>query len=524
MPKFLPVFFLLFIGGLFPVDALGQSGFLFHVEDPIYLAIGQLQNRGLLLDLNPTALPYSESEVLRALERIDRSQLDRTEAARVAEIERRFTTKAMRSDLATVGLRFFPGVRMSNNSRLDPLRYLREGDDHVFDYAALQLRFAVGRFASALAIRHDLFYDRDPDGLDSALRWRSRTEDSYLRYDGHIFGFELGRFSRHWGLSGQAAPLVSSNPRSYDQIGFRIGGDRLSVRALLGELDSITADGRFTGVAGDDSVAVGSERRYLAVHRLDWRPNSHTQIYFLQSTLYSGSNAGLSLKYLNPFHSVIFALDSVPKNEENNGFVGMGVWYQSGTTTLHFQGIVDDVDVLNLSEPMSFVLTGSATFARLSANLDVRVGGEAVASRAYNTAQAEGRYLYLLRGLGTQFSDYVSLFAQADFSAVNWIPELTISPRVDLLLQGEGDIRNPFPGNDSDADAILTGTVERTIRGALRIMYEPEPWVFLRVDAGINSLSNAGNIEGASAAKFLALLEVGFRFSIDHSFSLDFTR
>ncbi|MCH8247125.1 MAG: hypothetical protein IH951_12040 [Bacteroidetes bacterium] len=500
----------------------GQSSHPLPVENGIYVAIQRLQNRGYLLELNPTALPYTEDEVRAALASLSAPDLDKAERVWLRQIEGRLSRVVPARHESIVGVRLLPGIRATNNGRLDALRYRSGADNHVFQNILLQFRFASNRIASALAVRHDLYYDRDPDGLDTVLRWMSRTEDSYLRFEGKIFGLVIGRFSRHWGLYGQPSTMLSSNPRSYDQLGFRIGGSRLSIRSILGELDSITTDGRFTGVAGDDSVKVGSERRYVAYHRLDWRPTRNFVVTFMQSTLYSGANSGLSLKYLNPFHSVIFALDSLPKNDENNGIVGMGLWYRSSKAVFHFQGILDDVDVLNLSEPISFAITGSVTFPRVASLLDLTFGGEAIASRTYNTIQPEGRYIYLLRGLAAQFSDYIAINAQVDYHAFSWAPGLLLSPRIDVLWQGERDIRQAYPTNDDDIKTILTGTIERTIRAALRMRYEPTEWMFISVDAGINNLTNAFNVAGKSLMKIIGVVEVGLTLSIDRAFNMEF--
>ncbi len=522
MSSYRKAFFCLICFGLISSVSSGQSSHPLPVEDGIHVAIQRLQNRGYLLELNPTAFPYTEGEVRAALLGLSAADLDEAERAWLRQIEGRLSSTRPASHESVVGVRLLPGIRATNNGRLDALRYLPGADNHIFQNILLQFRFASGRIASAMAVRQDLYYDRDPDGLDAALRWLSRTEDSYLRFEGKLIGLVIGRFSRHWGLYGQPSTLLSSNPRSYDQLGFRIGGSRLSIRSILGELDSITSDGRFTGAAGDDSVKVGSERRYVAYHRLDWRPTRNFVVTFMQSTLYSGANSGISFKYLNPFHSVIFALDSLPKNDENNGIVGMGLWYRSPKAVFHFQGIVDDVDVLNLDEPMSYAVTGSVTFPRVMSLLDVTFGGEAIASRTYNTLQPEGRYIYLLRGLATQFSDYVAINAQADYHAFSWAPGLLLSPRIDVLWQGGSDIRQTFPGNNDDLETILTGTVERTIRAALRMRYEPTPWAFITVDGGINSISNTLNVPGKSLTKFIAVVEFGLRFSFDYAFDIEF--
>ena len=92
----------------------------------------------------------------------------------------------------------------------------------------------------------------------------------------------------------------------------------------------------------DDSVRVGNKRRYLAAHRWDWRPSRNFMLSAMESVLYSGSNAGLSLKYLNPLHPFTFVVDNRPKNEENNGFVTGLLWAQFKRLTVHAQMMVDD--------------------------------------------------------------------------------------------------------------------------------------------------------------------------------------
>ena len=500
---------------------IAQRGHIVPVEDPIYESVRALQERGYLLELNPVDLPYTEGRLRSSLEKIDRRKLSEVERYMVGLLETGLSSTAGESQ-AVIGFRLRPGFRVTNNGRLDPVRYLSDIDARIFQYVGFQTRLQTGPFSAAVGFRHDRYYDRDPDGLDTALRWLMRSENGYIRYDGKWISTEFGRFSRQWGLWGESATLISSNPRSYDHLGLRLGGDRLSIRTILGELDSITGDGRFSGTAGDDSVRTGSERRYIAAHRVDWRPDKNWVISILHATLYSGPNSGISLKYANPMHPVIFALDNKPKNDENNGFLGFSVWTHTKKVVLHVQGTLDDADILNLNEPASFSFSAYAGFPRILETVDASSGFTAVASRAYNTHQPEGRYIYLLRGLATQFSDYVSLYGSLKWYAHRWVHGLTITPRIDILWQGEADIRDPFPGNGSNVGTILTGSVERTLRTALQLAYDPDPRFFVRLDAGMNFISGADHESGAGRTKFIAVLEFGFRLSTDRLFRLDF--
>ncbi len=496
--------------------ARAQSNRLIPLDDPAYRYIERLQRRGRLLELHPTALPYRYGEVAAALRSVDRGALSPVEAAWVAQLDARFRERPLSPDEAVLGVQLGGGGSAANTRRLDGLRPLGK-EAHAFENVFAQVFVEKGPFVAQLGARHDLYYHRDPDGLDAVRRLAARSEESYAGAHTPFASVYLGRFANHWGLPGGPGVVLSDNPRSYDQLNLRLGGPRLSLRSLLGELDSITADGRYTGIAGDDSVRA-SERRFFAAHRFDWRPTPNLVLSLMESAIYSGGNSGVSLKYLNPANPFFFVVDNRPKNDENNGAVAGLIWLHAGRLTLHGQLMFDDFDVLNGQEPASFAMTGSLVYA---ARPDVDLGGglDVVAARTYNTIQPEGRFLYLLRGLATQFSDYVHAHAFADLYLV---PGLTLTPRLDVLAQGERDIRQPFPAKDSDVPTILTGAVERTVRTSARLFFQRDPRWWIRLDLGVNVTKNKGAVEGADETRFVGLAAFGVRLTFDRNFKLRF--
>lgn len=501
---------LMVLGGVLESRAQGHR--LLPIGDRAYEYLTRLQRRGHLRELHPTALPYRYAEVGAALARLDRAGLDPAEVRWVTLLEQMLalphdTTRAQ------IGGSLAAGLAASSNRRLHPLRFLEAGT-WVYPNAALHLFLEQRRTVAEMGLRFDTWYDRDPDGLDAVKRIMTRSDHSYLGFAGGLATVYLGRFRNHWGQHGTAAPVVSENPRSYDQLHLRLGGERLALYSLLGELDSITGDGRFTGEAGDDSVRSGSERRYLAAHRLDWRPTRNLGLTLLEATLYSGPNSGPSLRYLNPLHPVVIELDNRPKNDENNGLVAAMLWAQTGAFTLYGQLMVDDFDFLNGTEPTSFAFSGSLYRAGRRADLGLTV--EAVAARTYNALQPEGRYHYLLRGLGTQFNDYVALGLHADLYAV---PGLILTPRLDWLLQGAGTWQQPFP--PSDVGAILTGTVARTVRASVQGLYQPDPRWWIRFDAGPSLLYDTNHVAGQRQTRWIGQLEVGARLSLNRAYRLE---
>lgn len=410
------------------------------------------------------------------------------------------------------------GLRTAAGERLDVLRPSAatnptlEAGLSYFPNAGLHGYVERGRVVAKAGGRFDLYYQDDPDGLDAANRLISRNDETYVGYDGPFASVYLGRIGRHWATNAHESTMLSRNAVSFDQIAFRIGGGKLSWSGLLGELDSATSDGRFTGTAGADSIS-GSIRRYLSVHRVDWRPSKKFGLSIMESSLYSSSSSGVSLKFLNPLLLHFLSVDGRPKNDENNGLVAGMVWAQFNRWSLSGQLMLDDFDFLGeTGEPASLAVSGSFIYAGLAA-ADLGASATAVSARAYNTHQPEGRYVYLNRGLATQWSDFIHVSAFAALYFDRLIPGLTASPKIDILLRGESDLRMPYP--NSSTGFILDGTTERTIRPGIELMLQTHRSWWIRVDAGPNLIANLEHRDGFDRTRWSFLAEFGARIRLD---------
>lgn len=493
----LPLFLLLVLHSMGPVAA--QPSLFIPPDDPLYADIQSAIYRGYLADLNPTARPYTYGEVLRALPHDLRGSklLQRIEAgvSRFAASE-------------GVGYTGRAGGRLTTNGRIETDR-VRDGGHWLFPYLESGLHWMDGPIVARAAFRFDRYWDLDPDGLDSVLRAYMRNDQTYVGFAGQRGSIHLGRIGTRWG--NRSALILSDNARSFDALHLRLGTRKTSFRSVIGELDSITGDGRFTGTAGDDSVSSGSERRWLAAHRFDWRPRPGLQISVQEAVLFSGAQSGLSLKYLNPTQFMILAVDNRPKNEENNGMVAATVWAQTGPWTIESQIMFDDFDLLLGDEEASFAFSLDVNRV-LGPTLMAFARTEVIASRTYNTFQPEGRWTYLDRGIATQFSDYVvgEIGGSWDLPSHG----LRIDPYALLILQGERDLRDPYRFDDS-FETILVGVVERSMRAAARIRYERPRLGYVSLDLGVNRVTNEGHVEGVSRTLPVASLEVGLRWSIN---------
>ncbi|NND70647.1 MAG: hypothetical protein HKN43_03625 [Rhodothermales bacterium] len=498
----------------------GQDHRILDLDDHRYTHIQRLQERGHLLDLNPTALPYTYGEVAAAAESVDSNALSPAERRWLSLILDDSKDSVPEDHVLLFG-EAGGGLNLTNSKRLDVVRPV---DDDLEAFQRLYVKAAAvrGRWVGQVGLVHDGYYDRDPDGLDSALRAQSRAENGYLGFQMDPVAIYLGRFSNHWGTAAQNGLAVSNNARAYDQINLRFGGSKYSFRSFYAELDAITGDGRFTGTAGADSVSSGLERRFLFAHRFDIRPNENLTLSIMESILISGASTGFSLRFLNPFTAVGLENDNVPKNDENNALLGLMLWARIGTTTIHSQVIMDDLDVLNLgSERTSVAGTAYLRHAFRARPLDIGLSSTVVASRTYNTHQPEGQYVYLLRGLALQYNDFAHISAELNWFADSVLPGLVVSPRLHLLKQGEQRITATFPKSGDNVETLLSGIVETTRRASLVVEFQPNRYWWISVDAGMNSVGNAGHIEGATDSRFSGLMSFGIRIPIRGSDVLD---
>jgi len=509
-----------------PGSASGQSHRIVPLDHWAYEYIQRLQRRGHLLDLHPTALPYREGEIRAAVEGLRRRRLSSLEREWASALRREFVDveaaprrrvrkRAPKRATAIGGGELEAGLRASNSDRLDALRYL-DGDDatltagdlNLHPNAAGRLFLEYGPAIAQIGLAFDTYYRDDPDGLDAANRLIVRNEHSYLGIDTRYASLYLGRIRHHWAPSDDDALLLSSNAVDFDQLHLRLGGKRLSVRSVLGELDAMTADGRYTGTAGADSIDA-SIRRFVSAHRFDWRPGRRVAISIMESTLYSSSTSGLSLKFLNPLNLHAFAVDGRPKNDENNGLLAGMIWFQAHRLTVQGQLLLDDVDLLGQTgEPLSAAISGSLIYAGWP-SLDIGGRLAAVTARAYNTHQPEGRYIHLLRGLATQFSDYVTISGFATHYRRIQRLDAALTPRLDVLWQGERDIRDPYPHRDENVDVILTGQTERLIRPAVELRLQTGRHWWMNLDAGV-LFSDVGD----QAARFTFLASLRARIGV----------
>jgi len=503
----------------------GQDNRFINTQSWQYEYIKRLQQRGYMLQLNPTDLPYARKDIKAALSSIAQQSLGPKEQRWVDLLAKRFAERPLNVDSMRVGGYIAGGARKSSSGRLNVVDPGSEAKP-ILPRAEFRSYLEWKNWIGQAGLTFDWFYDQDPVGLDQGRRLYMRSEEAYLGYNSKRVDLYVGRFDNHWSLFGRQGGFLTDNPRSFDQIQFTFGSSTLSFSSILGEMDNMSSDSTFTG----RSYELGAFRRYLFLHRLDWSPVPNLKLSFIEGEMYFSQTASIQMRNLLPLHFLFFESYNKPMNNNSNFMIGGSIWYQTGPLTLFVQGMIDDLVVEDRDElqegnnliPTTYTINSSVTVSDVANSFDLGLEADLVGANAYRSNRYQDQWTYAQRGLATNFSDYIRTKASATFYP-SWLEGLTVEPGLTLYWKGTEDLRDLRTSTEPDGSqipAILAGTVERTVRPSLELRYQPMGatlfgasndmrfnW-WLDADVGVNVVENHDNIAGASETEFVGLFKV----------------
>lgn len=550
--------FFVWMGMVLAVSGVAQaqqdSRVLSLYDRQSYEYIQQLQDRGHLLELHPTDMPYRYDELHEALEGVTEYEFSGVQAQWIRHLRDRIGLNA--SEKPVLDLRGGSYLQV-NNSERDHM--YRPSDDIAYVWPMIELAPGIryqGWVVQAHA-RFEYYEDRNIDGLDAVNRFWVRNEETYVGYSNEFLEVYGGRALNHWGVYGQSSGLVSDHSVTYDQVKINVGTKHLQLSSVMGYLDNLKSDDVFNGDTRWDPLSV---KRYLFAKRLDWRPREHLMFSYRESLIFSGWDAVPQPKYMLPGYIGFFQADNAPQNDFINYLTGIAFWGQFGggrvhgdgfaksgaksgaksqsssqnILTLHTEVIIDDViffrERRGIDERSNFNVFFNAAYALSQRPLTLQLNAEMVSSQSYNTDQAQGRYLYLGRGIATQFNDYVFGEFRTQLFLDGKLQGLRVSPYLGGLLQGEQVIDKEFIGSpltqkDKDPDElepvpdfVLSGVVQETFRAGVEwVYYSPaergwkKGW-WLRGDVGLNVMRNLGNVVGNDQTRPVGMIELGVQF------------
>jgi hypothetical protein len=507
-----------------------QQNRLVNTHSWQYEYIQRLQQRGFMLELNPTDLPYSEGDIRQALVGVAEEDLNRKEKRWYTILWKRFAKRPINVDSMRVGGLFSAGARHSSSERLNVDNPLGEGED-ILPRGKLNSYLEWKNWIGQAGVTFDWFYDIDPDGLDTVNRLYIRSEEAYFGYNSKMVDIYVGRFDNHWSLYDRQGAFLTDNPRSFDQIQLKFGNSKLSFSSIYGEMDSMSPDSTFTG----RSYRPGAVRRYLFLHRLDWSPVPNLKLSFIEGEMYFSETAGISMRNLLPLHFLFFESHNAPMNNNSNLLLGGSIWYQTGRLTLYTQFMLDDFMYKYREEaresndfiPVTYTINSSATVTDIGNSFDLGLEADLVSSNSYRSNRYQDQWTYAQRGLATNFSDYIRTKAYATFYP-EWMEGVKVEPAVTLYYKGTEDLRDLRTSTEPDGSqipGILAGTVERTVRPSLNLRYQPMGTTvfdpkhdirfnfWLDADMGVNFTDNYNNIAGATNRRFIGLFRLFGQFT-----------
>lgn len=472
---------------------------------------------GKFQKLNPTKLPYKESDIYKELKALNYDELTKIEKIWFEQLAKEIGySKFEEHRDYIIDPVFLGGSEFNNTRRKNSYRPIGS-DLHAWPYAELGFYADYKNITVNNNIRFDLYYEFDPDGLDPTQRLYMRNENSYISYKAKYIDVLFGRVENQWGMYNGGATFISDNALPFDQLNYTIGTERFSFTSVTGVLDNIETP----EAVGNDPIA---KRRFIALKRIDWKVNNALTLTFKESNLYSGLNANLEPRVMIP-SAVFFFLEEVQRNNIENLMIGGSIFYKKNNFSLFLDVMLDDLITKRvergITEKNNFSFVLNSTYLQKNRLIQYNLDFELYTYQAYNTDQIEGRYLYYGRGLASQFNDYIFTQFKLDYFADLKLKGLRLSPYVGMLNQGEQVIDQTFQStyeNGDELEYVLTGTVENTYRFGLNLHYYFKNNLWFRSDLGYNIIKNAANLRGNNKSQFNGMAELGFRISLANHF------
>jgi hypothetical protein len=470
-----------------------------------YEYIQRLRTRGYLDNLVPIAQPYRRHEVARGLVGIDPDTMPRPVADWIRLLQAEFKREIERirgAEVPSWGIPVTADVRASSSQRTDPLRPI--GDADVWGRYTAGAWVEQGIFSSEVRLSGDQQLESDPDAPIDQGRL-GQVDNGCLSLSFSFADVWFGRLKHNWTTLGTRSLFVSDIPTAYPALSFEIRVGRFALRALTGELETLT-----------DSEG-NRHKRYLSAARLEYRTKDF--VASLGDGILFASTSGFMLRFLNPLEGAFLQVATgfpgeEPKETVENAMLDAQLWFRLfGRLEFSGEGLLDDIDIDAASGTRA--PTRYAFYLRLRAPgllraIDAELSYRQVAAFTYRTNRIADKYTFLDRGLGDNFVDYDRLTV-----AGTWHPPLgglELTPFFQFQRQGEGNLRDPFPVPYSDfvsSPSIFLGVVEKTYRFGLAGRFQPIRYVWFAWDVGANVVRNAGNQAGVESTDLEGIVGAG---------------
>lgn len=473
---------------------------------------------GRLNRLSPFVQPYRRMDVARALLSLEEEHLKPFEERWLRRLEDELAPEMAllrgdRKEASYAAVGFSGGAEDWTQTSRDPLRpelHGRFAKNRVLEHVSVDAEAQAGPVAGALRgvrdgiFRHDAQY---PNGrvipkqsfilLDEA---GIRVQEAYAELQTKYARLFAGRMRRNWGPPHTLGFLRSSYAYSWDEIGWRVGSDRIFA----------------TGSFATFSDFPGDTARYFAVHRLEWRARDNLMLGVSESIIEGGPNANLDFRLLNPIG--VWELTTKESKKQRNNVGQADVWWRPANGLVLWGSLLADATTSIEKTDKSCCQLGGTVGIQMpgiARGWSLRLQGTAMQSLVYRTRLPWEEYTVDHVGLGWDKGDLYLATAEA-----SWFGRagLVLKPRVDIQVKGEGDFHGRLrpPADSLPAfPRILVGQTETTIRPAVAGTWHREMgngWgLDMDWDVGVSFIRDFGHRAGTNATALVGTLRVLLR-------------
>lgn len=454
--------------------------------------------------LSPLTRPWRRMDVARVVRGLSRSRLDAWEEGWLDRLRDEFRLELERlsgvSELdGHLRARLAAGGTFRSQSHRDPLRAELSGpfsDATLQEWGSLDVTGAAGPVAGAVRLRRDGQYTEDPqfpDGRvvrEQALSLESigidelkvRPEDAYLELQTEFARLGFGRMERNWGVPHVHGFVRSDYAYSYEELSWRVGGDRIFLTGTLTQLGDM---------AGDTT-------RHLSTHRLEVRPADGLVLAVTEAVIHGGPSRPLDLGFVNPVS--IWHLEGGSRNAAGQ----VDAWWRPAQGLVLYGSLLADATNAPAGEDPSCCQMGGTVGLELPGLVDawnLRAQLSSVQSLTYRTAVPWEEWSVRGLGLGWDKADLHLLTLEGEWMGR---PGLTVRPRLDVQALGErsdftGDLRPPAD-QLPDFPRVLVGETELTVRPSINGRWRPAAqgdWgLELSWDLGVNVVRDVSHVAG----------------------------
>lgn len=424
--------------------------------------------RGWAPHLSPVVRPLRRFDVARALSSVDLENVGPGEAGWFPALRREFAM-----ELALIQDEIEPrdvlkgrvtvGGGLHSQSHPDLLRPEVEGTfsrSRLLERSALEVDGAMGNVVGGVRVVRDglLRYEpRFPDGRaiygegDAFLTQLDlRMEEAYVEIQGRRARISFGRQYRNWGAADTPGLLRSGEAYSFDELGYRLGSDRIFLTGTFTSLRDLPGD----------------TARYHAAHRLEVRLRDNLTIGVSEASLHGGPGGRLDLRLISPVAIWELTRDG-ERDEQSNLLAELDIWWRPSSSVALFGAILADSPP-GVGACCEAGGTLGLELPALLPDFGLRAQVTAIESLMYRTSRNWEEYSYQGIGLGWDQADVVLASVEA-----TWRPRggVLLRPRIDVQVRGEeaafqGRLR-PSRGGMEDFPNLMSGQRESTLRPSL---------------------------------------------------------